>query len=493
MMTASERTAGGRRGRGWADFAEAFTWLAVVVGLLGLGWNMLCTVPGVPWNAARLAPSFALARGLPIYALRESGAHLGWFYGPVFPLWYLPFAWLENPTVAFMLAAGWNIVTVLLPVFLVVRAALGGRTGAAARATVVGVVLMLANPMTQGAFYMLHIDAVCVAGVLAACVALHAGAVRGWRPGLPLAALAVALAVGTKQLAVMVVPATLVWLWREGYGRLIRDWLFWLVACGGGLAVIFLAVFGTEELLFNAWFVLARTPWRGGWALLAQSGWDLVQTAWVWWVACGIGWLVLRPAWRGPLAPEAGAMVRLLGWAAAWQAPFGLVASLKAGGGINSVHAVFYGLVAGLIVVGAALVQADATRADTRRLRPALVLGAALLVGLAVDYRVAFLRDSVWTPYRGLENLLARARASPGSLYLPWNPLITIISDRKIYPFDDALLSLWRAKLEPPREAIRAAIPAGAVIFYQEPSQSHFALNYFGPEARAAAEPKREP
>ena len=38
MMTASERTAGGRRGRGWADFAEAFTWLAVVVGLLGLGW-----------------------------------------------------------------------------------------------------------------------------------------------------------------------------------------------------------------------------------------------------------------------------------------------------------------------------------------------------------------------------------------------------------------------------------------------------------------------
>jgi hypothetical protein len=157
------------------------------------------------------------------------------------------------------------------------------------------------------------------------------------------------------------------------------------------------------------------------------------------------------------------------------------------------VHALFYGLVAGLIFVGAALVQTDATRADTRRLRPALMLGAALLVGLAVDYRMAFMRESVWTPYRGLENLLERARASPGSLYLPWNPLITILSDRKIYPFDDALLSLWRAKLEPPREAIRAAIPAGAVIFYQEPSQSHFALNYFGPEARAAAEPKREP
>ena len=493
MITASERSSGGRRAGGWVDYAEACSWLAVVVGLLGLGWSMLCTVPGVPWNAARLAPSFALARGLPIYALRESGAHLGGFYGPVFPLWYLPFAGLENPTVAFMLAAGWNIVTVLVPVFLVVRAALGGRAGAAARATVVGVVLMLANPVTQSSFYMLHVDAVCVAGVLAACVALHAGAVRGWRPGLPLGALAVAWAVGTKQLAVMVVPATLVWLWREGHGRLLRAWVGWLVACGGGLAGIFLLSFGAEELLFNVWFVLARTPWQGGGALLAKSGWDVVQSAWVGWVAGGLGWLVWRPVWRGPLAPEAGAMVRLLGWAALWQAPFGLVASLKAGGGINSVHALFYALVAGLIFVGAALVQADATRADPRRLRPAVVLGAALLAGLAVDYRMAFMREAVWTPYRGLENLLARARASPGALYLPWNPLITILSDRKIYPFDDALLSLWRAKLEPPREAIRAAIPAGAVIFYQEPSQSHFALNYFGPEARAAAEPKREP
>ena len=492
-MSVNEQSASPGRRWAFAGRAEVVCWIGAVVVLAVLGWSMLCTVPGVPWNAARLAPSFALARGLPIYALRGAGAHLGWFYGPVFPLWYLPFGCLENPTLAFMLAAGWNGVTLLLPLFLVVRRALGGRTGAAARATVVGAVLLLANPTTQSSFYMLHVDAVCVAWVLAACVALHAAAVRAWRPGLPLAALAVALAIGTKQLAVVFVPATFVWLWREGHGRLIRNWMFWLVACGGGLAVIFLAAFGTEELVFNTWFVLARTPWQGGWGLFGRCVLDLVRTGGVWWLAFAVAWWVLRPSLGPRFAPEAGAMVRLLGWAAVWQAPFGLVAALKAAGGINSVHALYYGLVAALVVVGEALVRRDEGAAGRNRPRAGLALGALLVAGLCVDCGLAIGREAVWTPYRGLENLLARARVSPGSLYLPWNPLITILSDRKIYPFDDALLCLWRAKLEPPQAAIRAAVPAGAIIFYQEPSQSHFALNYFGPEARAAAEPKREP
>jgi hypothetical protein len=486
--------------RGWEPGVERVCWGLALATLLVIGWSVLCTVPGIPWNGARLAPSFALARGLPIYALRDSGAHLGWFYGPGLPLWYLPFGLLDNPTVAFVLAGLWNAVTLLAPIFLVVRRALGGKSGIAARLTLLGALLLLATKLTQGSFYMLHTDVVCVAFVLLSGLALHARALRGWRGGLPLAALAVALAVSTKQLAIIFVPATFMWLWREGYRGLLRAWLFWLLVCGGGVAGILFVAFGPEQLLFNAWLVQSHTPFQeGAISLLWSSLGALVANYWVWWVALVLGWLAVRRRSGGSVAlpAEAGSLVRLLLWAAVWQAPFGVLASLKIGGGINSVHALSYLLVAGLIVAGAlgsgAAQPASERKASEAEMGFSRVTIAVLLLGVGSASWLTATGEGVWTLYREQEKLVARVRAAPGTLYLPWNPVISIIAEKKVRPFDDALLCLWRARLEPPVEAIRAAIPPGAAIFYQEPSQSHFVLNYFGPEARAAADPKRTP
>lgn len=482
---------------------ERWSWRLSVLGLLVLGWTVLCTVPGVPWNAARLAPSFALARGLPIYALRDSGAHLGWFYGPGLPLWFLPCGLVENPTLGLLLAALWNAATLLVPLYFLLRTALDGAGRLAARLTILGAVLLLANRTTQASFYMLHVDGLCVAAVFGSLAALHAAAIRGWRPGLPVAALALAYAVATKQLAIVVVPATLAWLWHEGRSALIGRWLFWLLAGGGGLAGVLLFAFGAEPLLFNTVVVHSRNPWLGDVALLAANIARLLVDCWLWLVAAvAVGVLCAR---RGgnPSAARVGegrdfgsreapaAMVRLLLWAAAWQAPVGFLASLKVGGGANSVHAIFYLLAAGLVWIGAHCLRsaaADDPVAVTLRQR---ALPAILALGFAAATACAVNFGAVWAPNRVQEDLVARARAAGGRLYLPWNPLTTIVVDRKIYPFDDALLCLWRAGLEPAPAVIRATLPPGAVIFYHEPSQSHFALNYFGPEARAAAEPKR--
>lgn len=461
--------------RNWLEW----TWIAAAAGtLLTWLWLMVCNVPGIPWNAARLAPSFALARGLPIYALRDSGAHLGWVYGPVFPLWYAPFGFSDRPTEALMLAAGWNAVTILLPVFLVTRMGAGGSKRAGWMVFLVGALLLLANPITRMAFLFCHVDAVCVGWAVAACLALHAAAERQWKPGFPLAALAVALSVAAKQVSVVLLPATILWLWRSGHAGLILRWLFWLAVVCGGLAAVFFAAFGAEGMLFNAWLLFSRMPWQGGWGIAGRNVGQVLVACWPWFAVALLGLVAVRFRWRARVSAPAASLAALFFWLAIWQLPMGLTASMVVDAALNSIHATNYLLLAGLTLAASALASGKAAEPAPRGaggLAAAIALGTALL-----SLNVA---DLVWRPYRGQDELLALARQHPGKIYLPWNPLITLITERKIYPFDEALRYLWLARLEPPAAAIRAAVPADPLIIYVEPSQTHFAMNYFGKNA----------
>jgi hypothetical protein len=469
---------GARAGEKLLTALMALTVLAVV-------WAMACTAPGIPWNGARLAPSFALARGLPLYALRDSGAHLGWVYGPVFPLWYLPMGLTDNPTLGLMLASLWNAVTIVMPLWLVARIAAPGMAGVARFVTALGAILLLADPVTRSAFLFMHVDAVSMAWAITACVALHAAAVRDWRPGLPLAAVAVALSVAAKQVSVVLIPATFAWLWWEGHRRLLGRWIFWLAAGCGGLAAVFFTLFGAEGMLFNAWLLFSRMPWQGGWEILWRNVGETLASGWLWLLAAVAAAAAMRFRWRGQVAPEAGSLARLLVWLALWQLPMGLMASMVVDAALNSIHATNYLMIAGLIVVASALARREAPAGG--RLWPALAAVAVLGVGAALaPFRHP---GMVWTPFRGQEELIALARQHQGRIYLPWNPLTTVITERKIYPFDEALHYLWLARLEPPREAILAAVPEGATIIYQEPAQSHFALRYFGKKGAAPTAP----
>jgi hypothetical protein len=461
----------------------AAAWHRWVVGLAAavvavLGWRAVCTVPGVPWNPARLAPSFALAQGLPIYALRDSGQQLGWFYGPGFPVWYLPCALTDNPTAAHLLAAGWNAVTLLAPLLLVLRLA-GARGARLATLAVLAALLRFGHGTMHWDFSFLHVDGVCLALVLLGAAAAHRAAARDDARWLHLAALALALACWTKQTAVMAYPAVLVWLWREGRTRLAGRAAVWCAAYGAAVTAAVFAGFGAEPVLFNVSLVHLRNPWIGGWALAGRNLGELLLAS--------LGWVPLLAwaAWRGrsaparPLPVAAGSLLRLLLWLAAWSAPVGLLATLKAGGGLNSVHALPY-LLAALLVWVAVRLEDPPPDGPGRKAERALWL-AALLVPAVSGVVLAERAQAAWWPDRGQEALLAQARAQPGRYYFPWNPLVTLIADHRVQPLDDALYCLWNARLEVPAELVRAAVPAHPIIVYVEPAQSHFALRYFRP------------
>ncbi len=463
------------------------------VGWLVLVWGALCTVPGVPWNPARLAPSFALARGLPIYALRDSGAQLGWIYGPVFPVWYLPVTLTDNPTLALLLAGLINVATLLAPLALVLRAAGVAHGRSLVAATLATAVLLVGDHTYWAGYYFVHVDAVCLALGAAACVALHHAAHGGDRRWLHVAALGAALAFWTKALALPLFVAMPLWLWRERRRDLVGPLLGYLLLWGGLVSIGVFVCFGAEEVLFNCWLFHTRNPWVGGWALLGKkvvealgyAGVWLALLAWAWWDgrraarATAAGHALPLPA----LPARAASLARLLLWAALWQLPLGLLAPLKSGGTLGSLHSVWWALLAAMIYLWHRWTQPPS--ADRRvAARPALEFALAMLASLVLAGWSTVEFNGVWTPYRGLEADLAQARANVDRIYFPWDPLLTIITERRVYPLDDALYCLAVAGLEPPPEKIRATVPPDVLVVYHDNAYIKFAARYFAPTQR---------
>lgn len=444
--------------------------------VLGLAWASVCTVPGVQWNAPRMAASFAIRYGQPLYALRDSGAHLGWFYGPVFPLWYLPATVTSNPTIALMIAAVVNILTLLVPFAVVLRVSGVARGRALLAGMVVVAALILGDTTMHRGFFFVHVDVVCLALGILACVALWRATTGGGRPAIHIAAAALVLACWTKQIACVVAAGMFAWLWFDGHRRLLWAFFFWSVVYTALSTIAVFAAFGAAEVLFNTVLVHQRNPLDGGWALLGQRLVEWVQGAWTWApLVLALLWFMRRPG-RTPLPTDARSLIRLFLWVATVQLPIGLFATLKAGGGLNSVHSVSYLLVVLMMVAGWELAQ---PLPSGRARRLGAIAGLLLLVPAIRAYDLAIEGRAVWTLYRGQERLLEVVRKEPSRMYLPWNPLITLIVDRRIYPADDALYCLWKAGLEVPAEKVRAAVPAKPIILYEEPVQSKFALRYF--------------
>ena len=443
-------------------------WGAAVALTVAAAWAGLCAAPGLAWNPARLAPAYALAQGLDLYAPRSSGAHLGWFYGPVFPLFSLPAAWVPNLTLSFLAWGVLNLAAIFAPAWIVLR------TGLDRRAALLGLGfyggLLLAHPATHAMFFWIHIDALCVGLGFIAAAATWRWAGGAGSPALHAAALAAALAVWTKQIALIVPVILVAWTaWHAGRAAALRL-AAWLAIYGGGLGIIFLRWFGAEELLFNLWLIHARNPLKAAWLPEGTTAAQLLPATLGWLAA--VLWAVRRGRGAAPSAEN------LLLWLALGSLPFGVMAVLKEGGGVNSVHSVHaLGLLAafGLARIAAAPERPRATLPAAGLVAALVALGAWQVA----DYPLR------WTPDRSQEAVLRQAEENRGRLYLPWNPLVTLITDGKIYPFDNALYCLWLSRLEPPPEAIRAAVPAGAFILYHEPVQSRFALRYFRPAAAA--------
>jgi hypothetical protein len=419
--------------------------LLVVAGLLA---SFVLQVTAHDYSAARLAQSTGLVQGHGLYHGATSGPALSTIYGPVSVLLYVPAALLDDITASMFAASVTNILCFLLPLFVLFLCGRGreSRTFAVAFFALTAAGMLAFESMRQ-MLGSIHVDGPAVGlGILSCALLIGTTEAPGFGRLLA-AALLAGLSAWTKQVDAPLALGQLAWLGlAHGRGTAGRYLVALLLAAGATTAAIVL-VFGLEAMFFN----LLTVP--GGHAF--QPLGPVAREAFL---------MSLAPlavlAWVAGTSREPGRALRsewaLLLFAFVALAPTSFLARAKQGGFLNSYHSQYF-LVA---AAGLALATSVARGGTPARRLACVAAGVAALVFLPYGRVASKLENFRAAETNRQETALALARAHPGEVFFPWNPLVTLFSDRELYHFEWGVRDRDLAGHRMTDEHVRAHVPA---------------------------------
>jgi len=403
---------------GWPAWLES--------GLVGLTlaaaavwvWLSWCIFPLRSWNDIRLAPTFALKLGVPLYPGAD-GAASTWMYGPL-PAWLnWPATWMPGPGQALLMAGGINAGVQVAAILAVCLAwptprsgpiSLGGRLLAAA-------VTVAVWPWANWQF--LQADNYALACGLLANLILARG--RDQAAAWGAAALAAA-GVMCKQTSLGVPLGQVAWLAATaGVGPALRH-VGRLAIAGCG----WLAVLSATSDPSRAWYTAILTPAGLPWAdNLFERFMDLLPHLVVH-LAVPVGtW-----AWLARRRTSADLLLPTLVWLVAWLP--GLASAFKIGGTLNNLQGFPLWFPPAVIVATAMVSRLPRARA--------IRAGLAVITIVLFAGRIATRPVKIWQPFiAAYEDAGDLSRQFPGQIWFPWNPLVTVFSEGRLYQVEDGL------------------------------------------------------
>ncbi|MBI5691450.1 MAG: hypothetical protein HZC55_15305 [Verrucomicrobia bacterium] len=446
--------------RGWS-LLQGVLLALLLAGTVWVAWAAFRLVPFWTWSAARLAASARLALDFPLYPPPGDGMVTGWVYGPVSAIAYLPAIGAGEPLAALQVAGWLNAGYFLFPI---------GALGALARVklharTDLGTLVGFGAAAWLLPYSTWYGAAALGADTVAICLGALSCLVLAKSGPLPLAAGLSVMAAWTKQPEALLGVAQVAYLAGTAGRRVAWSYVAWLVAWAGGTALFFGTWFGWEGLWHGMITVPSRHPIETG---------RLPGLLWSWWVSTWWVWL-LFPATRWLASGQRGGrpdVLRrsgdLLTLASLGLLPGGLAAAAKVGGDQNSLHAIAYATLGGVAWFAGLLGDDRGPVARTARL--GLFGMWALLIGLGLQRVAGHGHFAIREPGAQHRAAFEFARARPGQVYFPCNPLITLLAERRDVPFDYGLLDWRQAGLAPDAAAVRARLPATLqwVVFHEK-------------------------
>lgn len=383
-------------------------------------WLSWCIFPLRSWNDIRLAPTFGLKLGLPLYPGLDGPAST-WMYGPL-PVWLnWPATWAAGPGAALLVAGAINALVGVAAIVLVClrwpspngsSLAVTGRLLAAA-------VTVAIWPWANWQY--LQADNVAVAlGLLSNLVLVRgAGARAAW-----LAAGLATAGMMCKQTSLSVPLGQVAWIAITLGLRPAGTHVARLCMTG----CVWLAILVMTNDPARVWFTAVVTPAGLPWVSAPLDRFlHLLPHIAVHVALPSAAWLFLTRR-----RETSALLLPTLTWLIAWLP--GLASAFKAGGTLNCLQGFLLWLPPASVVVIASL---SGFRWGAAARCGLAVVALGILVG-----RIASRPVGLWQPLAAAavyDDALDLSRQLPGVVWFPWNPLVTVFSEGRLYHAEDGL------------------------------------------------------
>lgn len=415
-----------------------------VAAVLGFRlWTSFCFFPFAEWNDVRLAPSFMLWHGFNPYPGSETGPLTTWTYGPVPLLLNLPAVFASDAAGALLIAGVLNLLVAVVPIALVVWA-IPAPLAAATRFTR-GWALVLCLAVWPGAsLQYIQSDNAAVAFGLLSVFFLGSRSPSA----AMLAGLTAALAVWSKQTALALIPAQLLWLaLAHDRSAAIRHAAI-CAAAGSALGAGFIVQFGWDGLWLNLVHLPGQFPYSQDFVGRTETLWQALALNVALPLACVVA------ARRMIFRRDSPWLLPVLMWL--FLLPGSLASIYKVGGAANSLNGALH------LLPTAALTAVGWLRWATPR------TAAAWMAAIALGVLLHQLSAAPLLPVRPLTAHLASgavlADRFAGQIYFPWNPLLTFYREHRFYHAEDGLSTRRAASHVRTPELTRRDLPASWTI-----------------------------
>jgi hypothetical protein len=395
-------------------------------------WTFWCEFPAHhPLNDMRTAAAVGLHLGFSPYSTPTSGIVTTWIYGPVTLFVFLPAGWAPTAAGSLQISGAINLLLIIAAV-LVAVVHFGKTT--------TGRLLSLLAALALWPKYSLNIVAAEHVAILLAIL----GVVLMERGSLRWAAVCAVLALFSKQTAIGIPLAQLIWMYQKNGVSGLRQHLLRLVACILPIGGLFIARFGFPSLWHSMVVVPGALPWTPNlhWQLVDDGPYLVAALLTV------IGSIVTCRSADKLVLPALTCLCLF---------PLAAATVFKVGGGAGALDVCFVWL-APALSVGVESILSQRTQ---------LGIGFALTVSWYVQLSSGRLAIKPVVQRYDQATYLAQ----DGRAWFPLNPLITLYSAGRYNPDEDGLyerqlgaqpVSSARLRAALPKNLVRVVYPAGS-------------------------------